>query len=112
MRLIHRAFELGREFVVKLVEHVGPPLRALRHLVEFAFDLPRVADLDELVAEAPLEESGNRLADRRGVESPLLLHDVAAILDHVDDAGVGRRAADPLLLHLFDERGLGVARRR
>ena len=109
MRFVHRAFELGREFVVELVEHVGPPLRALRHLVEFAFDLPRVADLDELVAEAPLEESGDRLADGRRVESSLLLHDIAAVLDHVDNTGIGRGTADPLLLHLLDERRFGVA---
>ena len=108
MRFVHRTFELGRELVVELVKHVGPPLRALRHLVEFTLDLPRVADLDELIAEATLEESGDRLADRGGVESSLLLHDVAAVLDHVDDAGIGRGAADPLLFHLLDERGLGV----
>ena len=94
------------------MEHVGPLLRALRHLVELPLDLSRVANFDKLIAETPLEEAGHCLADRCGLEAAVLLGHVAAVLDHVDDAGVGGGTADPLLLHLFDERGFGEPRRR
>ena len=96
---------------MKLVEHVGPRLRALGHLVELALDLAGVADLDELVAEAALEEAGHRLAERGCVEAALVLLDVAAVLDDIDDARVRGGTADPLLLELLHQAGLGVAGR-
>ena len=46
------------------------------------------------------------------VEAPLLLLDVAAVLDRRQDRRVGRRPADALLLQLLDQRRLGEPRRR
>ena len=41
----------------------------------------------------------------------MFLADIFAILDRGDHAGIGRRAPDPELFHLLDQRRLGIARR-
>ena len=110
MILLKRRLQLRPQFVVELMQHLRPGLHALRDLVEFLLDFPRVADFDELVFKAFLEEAGHRLAQRRGIEPSLPLLHIAAVFDDVDDAGVGRGAADALLLQLLHQRGLGVSR--
>src|SRR4029079_7919015 len=46
------------------------------------------------------------------VQALLLELDVAAVLEHLEDRGIGRGPADAELFHALDQRGLGEARRR
>ena len=58
------------------------------------------------------QQIGHRHADLGGIEAPLLLLDVAALLDLADDGGVGARPADAFFFQRFHQRGFVVAGRR
>ena len=85
---------LGGSDVVELVLHVGGELQ--------------VEDLGEVLDQ----QVGDRHAQVGGEEAPLLLLDVAAVLDRLDDRRVGAGPADGLLFEGLDQRGLAVAGRR
>ena len=84
---------------------------ALGDLVELLLHPGREREV-HVLAEVQDEEVGHDLADLLGMQAPLLDPDVAAIDDRRDRRGIGRRAADAVLLERLDQRRLRVPRRR
>ena len=62
--------------------------------------------------EVIAEQADHGHADVGGQQRAALLLHVVALLDGGDDGRVGGRPADPLVLQLLDQRGLGVPGRR
>ena len=101
----------GGELTPEIPQQVAPS-----HLV--------VGDAVELLLEAGGEivfhVAGEEAFEERGQHPPLVLgHQpllldahVAAVLEYLQDRGVGRGPADAELLHALDQRGFRVARRR
>ena len=99
------------ERVVELVEHLDHVFLGRGDVVELVLHVRgelQVEDLGELLDQ----EVGHDHAQVGREEPPLLLLDVAAVLDRLDDRGVGAGPADVLLLEGLDQRGLAVAGRR
>ncbi len=103
--------DVGRELAPELAEHLLPRDVAVRDLVELLLEVGREIVLDVALEEA-LEESGDQPALVLGDELLLLEPDIAAVAQHRKRRGVGGGTADAELLHLLDQRRLGVARRR
>ena len=70
----------------------------------------------EIVLDVALEEIGEECRDDAaallGNEPALVEPDVLAVLQHLDNRGVGGGPADPELLELLDQARLAVSRRR
>ena len=99
------------ERIVELVEHLDHVFLGGRDVVELVFHVGgelQVEDLGEMLDQ----QVGDDHAQVGGEEAPLLLFDVAAVLDRLDDRGVGAGPADVLLLQGLDQRRLAVAGRR
>ena len=96
---------------VEALEPVRPVLLTTGDLVELV--LHRGGELvvhqraEVVLQQADHGEGGPARHQRRATGDH-----VPAVLDGVDDRGVGRRTADTQLLHRLDQRGLRVARRR
>nr|CRL79195.1 hypothetical protein CPGR_05191 [Mycolicibacterium malmesburyense] len=93
---------------VEVVEPVGPSFVARGDLVEFVLHRrgePVVDEATEMLFEQP--DHGERHPRRH--QRAAALHDVAAVLDRLDDRGVRRRPADAEVLERLDQRRLGVA---
>ena len=106
--VVHRADEVRPE----LGEHrrANPSCRAeisssfsSRLGGEIVFDITR---------EEALEEGDDDAAFVFGNEPLLVDAHIAAVLQHLQDRGVGRGPADAELFHALDQRGFGEARRR
>jgi hypothetical protein len=119
-----RADRLGVERREALLDPAGDAVRAGVDGVEVgdAF-APPLGDLVEVVldpavnrcrraGELRLQQGVRGEAGEGGHELAALLAGVAALLDGVEDGGVGAGPPDALLLELLDQRGLGVAGRR
>ncbi len=96
--------------IVELVEHLRHLFLAGGDVVELVFHLGRELEVENL-GKLIDQEVGHRHSQVGRVEAPLFLLDVAAILDRLDDGGVGAWAADGLFFKGLDERGLAVAGR-
>ena len=128
------AEEMGAEEGIQGIQHVPhpEPPRSFHGDAEGApevaqhrlpFDAP-ARDVVELVLEvggkAILHVTLEKAGQERGDQAPAVLGDeaalveahVIAVLQHRKDAGVGRGAADAVLLQALDQAGLGIARRR
>ena len=92
-------------------QEVHPVHGAVGDVVQRVLHAGGEADV-HVVAEMAAQEVGDGHAHEGWHEGVALLGHVVALLDGGDDGGVGAGAADPLLLQLLDQRGLGVARRR
>ena len=79
-------------------------------LIEDALEIAGEAVVDEL-GEMLLEHGGDGERGPARNERGALLPDVAAVLDRLDDGGVGGGSAHPELLELGHDRGLRVASR-
>ena len=87
---------------------VGPPAG---DVVELLLERGGEAGVDVALEEAG-QEGGDQPAAVLGDEALVLHADVVAVAQHGQDAGVGAGAADAELLHLLDQAGFRVARRR
>src|SRR5690606_25641389 len=100
------AVDLRLQLHVEGREHVEALGAALGDGAEGGLELAGEADVGEV--EVPVDELlDDELAQVRGDEAAVLVEDVVAGLDLADDLGVGRGAADALLLELLDEGRLG-----
>ncbi len=88
-----------------------PVLFAARYRVEFVLEL-RGEVVVHVLGEMPGQELRHGAADIGRVEAARVEQHVFAVEQRLDDAGVGRRAADAVFLQRLDQRGLGKARRR
>ena len=105
--LVDRGLEAGPEVLQQLLPGQPP----VRDRVELAFEVGGEAVFN-VAGEEAAEEGGDHAAAILGVEAPLLQPDVVAVLQDLQDRGVGRGPADAQLLQLLDQAGLGEARRR
>ena len=60
----------------------------------------------DIAFEEAFEERGHQPPALLGEEAVLLDADIVAVLQHLHDRGVGRRAADAEFLHPLDQRSL------
>ena len=99
------------ERVPELAQHLLPVQRAGGDVVEAALQRGRERGL-----HVPVEEGDQKGADQPaailGHEALALEAHIVAVLQHRDDAGVGRGPADAELLELAHQARLGKARRR
>ena len=113
-QVLDELLEAGVALVVagpEALQHAQAVLAPVRDLVEHALELGREGVVDqpaEVLLHEPHDAEGDPRRDQRGA----LLVDVPAVLDRVDDRGVGGGATDLALLELLDQAGLGVARGR
>ncbi len=103
--------ELLAEVTVELVQHVLPVALALGYVVEMLFHAGSEAVIHQIV-EALGQTLSDDVTHLLRIETAVVQRDVAAVLDRRNDRGVGGRPADTALLHLLDQAGFGVARRR
>ncbi len=102
--------QLLLERIVELVEHLHHVGLGGGNLVELALHVGsklQVEDLRELLDEQVVDAH----AQIGGVEAPLFLLDVAAVLDRLNDRGVRAGAADRLLFKGLDQRCFAVSGR-
>ena len=100
-----------REIAPEITQQRLPVDPPARHLVELVFQIG-----GEIVFDVALEEAGQERGDQpaavlRHKPAPVEPH-VIAVLQHLDDRGIGRRPADAQFLELLDQAGLAIARRR
>ena len=105
--LVDRADEAGPE----ILQHLLPVDLVVGDAVELLFQRG-----GEIVFDIALEEAFQE-ADHDAAfvlrDQPLLVDaHIAAVLQHLQDRGVGGGPADAELLHALDQRGFGKARRR
>src|SRR3546814_10230468 len=84
---------------------------AARHVVEFLLELGGEV-ITDIAGEESFEEGGQEPPALLGDEAVLFDRHIGAVLEHLEDRGIGRRAPDAELLHLLDEARLRIARRR
>ena len=99
------------ELLPELVQGVQEVVRSLLDLVQLLLHGGGVLDVHD-VLEVLDQEVGDQEAELGGPELGVPLLHVLAGLDGGDDRGVGRGAADAVLLELLHEAGLAEARRR
>ena len=103
--------QLLLEALPEAVEHRHPLALAVGDVVKLVFQPG-----GEVVVDVLFEVLGQELVDDvTGVgrlEAFFLQRDVFAVLQRLDDRGVGGRAADAVFLQCLDEAGFGIARRR
>ena len=79
--------------------------------VELVFEA-RGEIIFDIFGEKAFEEGDDDAAAVLRIEPPLVDPHIFAVLEHLQDRGVGRRPADAEFLHALDQRGFGIARRR
>src|SRR3989454_10033661 len=104
-------FDVLAERQVEIAHRGHPGLLAFLDFVQLLLHQRREVYVEDVWKPFD-EEIIHRDAGLRRYEAALHLLDVPAILDRGDNARVGRRPADPLLLQLADEQGLVVPWRR
>ena len=108
---VSATLQLFLKRIVELVEHLDHVVLGGGDLVELVFHVGgelQVEDLGELLDQQVVD--GHPQIGR--VEPPFFLLDVAAVLDRLDDRGIGAGPADRLFFEGLDQRGLAVARGR
>ena len=96
---------------VELLEVGNRVLGAERDGVEVVLHARGEVEVDQ-IGEVLLQQLHHRERGEGRHQRVALLDHVLALLDGLDDRGVGRRPADAAGLELLDQRRLGVARRR
>ena len=103
--------DLRLERLPELLQQRNPVLLAAADRVEFVLELGGEVVVDVL-REVPGQEPGDRAADVGRLEAAAVEDHVLAVEQHLDDAGVGRGAADAVFLERLDQRSFRIARRR
>src|SRR5262245_22051134 len=96
---------------IELADEVEPLTFAAGDLIEILFQLRGERNVDQIAEMGAQQTRDGKRRETRHERLPLT-EDVAAPLDGANRRCVGRWAADPEPLELFDERCLCVARRR
>ena len=104
---IDRANETDPE----IPQHLLPGDLVVGNPVELLFEVRSEVILD-VAGEEVLQEGDHDAALVLAMQPLLLELDVAAVLQHLQNRGVGRRPADAEFFHALDQRGLREARRR
>src|SRR6266849_1198615 len=110
-RQILGAGHRGGEVAPEILQHLLPGNAAVGDLVELVLEIGGEGVLDIALEEA-LEEGGHDAAAILGDEALLVDPHIFSVLQHLDDRGIGGRAADAELLELLHQARLAVARRR
>ncbi len=105
--VVDRADEANPE----ILQHLLPGNLVVRDAVELFFQRRREVVLD-IARKEILEERDHDAALVLAMQPLLFQLDVAAVLQHLQDRGVGRGTADAELFHPLDQRGFREARRR
>src|SRR6185437_15127872 len=100
-----------RELQPELAQHLLPVGAPARDIVELVLQIGGEIVLHQPVEEA-CEKGGDETAAILRHEALLVDLDVVAVLQDLDDRGIGRRSADAELLQPLDQAGLGIARQR
>ena len=99
------------EMIPELTQYLLPVGPAARDLVEQVLEVGREGILD-VAFEEILQERGHQPATVLRREALLVERHILAVLQHLDDRGIGRRPADAQLFQLLHQARFGVARRR
>src|SRR5271166_6407872 len=110
-RQILGAVDRGGKIPPEVPQHLLPVDASARDVVELIFEVGGKVVLD-VAFEEVRQKCGDEASTILGKKTPLFEPDIVAILQNLQDRGVGRGPADAELFELFDEAGFGVARRR
>ena len=105
--LVDRADEVAPE----IAQHVAPRHLVVGDEIELLLEAGREIVFDVFGEEA-FEEGDDDAAAVLRIEPALVEPHIFAVLEHLQDRGVGRGPADAELFQALDQRGLGIARRR
>ena len=105
------AVDGGLEIAPEPLEKNLPVQLAVGYLVKLAFQLGGEIIFD-IAGEEIVQEGDDKPPTVFRNELATVLHHIGPVLKHLDDRGVGRRAADAELLHCFHQAGVGKSRRR
>ena len=105
--LVDRADEVAPE----VAQHVLPGDLVVGDEVELLFEVGGEIVFD-VAGEEVLQERDQHAALVLGHQPLLVEPHIAAVLQHLQDRGIGRGPADAELLHALDQRGFRIARRR
>ena len=101
----------GGEIAPEVAQQVAPGHLVVGDAVELLLETGGEIVFD-VAGEEAFQERGQHAALVLG-DKPLLVDaHIAAVLEHLQDRGIGRRPADAELLHALDQRGFRIARRR
>jgi len=95
----------------KILQHLLPGNLVVRDAVELLFQIGGEVIFD-IFGEEVFQERDHDAALVLAMQAFLLEPDVAAVLQHLQDRGIGRGPADAELFHAFHQRGFGKTRRR
>src|SRR6185437_9175050 len=99
------------ERAVKIAEQLHPVQVFLFDLIELTFHARRALHVHD-VGKGLDQLVGDDLAQQRRMKTTIDLLHILAILNRLNDAGIGAGPADTKLLQLLDQRGLGKPGRR
>src|SRR5216684_601193 len=99
------------EVAPEIPQHLLPRDFVVGDAVELFFQI-RGEIIFDVAREEVLQERDDDAALVLAMQALLLELDVAAVLQHLQDRGIGRGTADAELFHAFDQRSFGKARRR
>ncbi len=109
--LVQRAVHDFVERAVEILQQLDPVEMLFLDLVELQFHPGGELHVHD-VGERLDQFVGDDRAEHRGVESPVDLLDIFAVLNRLNDAGVGAGPADAELLQLLHQARFGEPRRR
>ncbi len=99
------------EVAPEILQHLLPGNLVVGDAVELLFEIGGEIIFD-IAREEVFQERDHDAALVLAVQALLLELDVAAVLQHLQDRGIGRGTADAELFHALDQRGFRKARRR
>ncbi len=99
------------ELTPEVAQQLAPGDFVVGDTVELLFEIGGEAVFD-IAGEEAFEERRQHAALVLGNEALLVDAHIAAILEHLQDRGVGRGPADAELFHALDQRRFRIARRR
>ena len=103
--------DVAGELPPELAQHLLPRQVAVGDPIELLLEVGGEVVFD-IAPEKAFEEGGDEAALVLGDELPLLQPHIVAVAQHRERRRIGGGAADAEFLHLLDEGGFGVARRR
>ena len=101
----------GGELAPEVAQQLAPGDLVVGDAVELLLEIGGEIVFD-VAGEEAFEERREHAALVLGNEALLVDAHIAAVLEHLQDRGVGRGPADAELLHALDQRGFRIARRR